>query len=73
MSLGAGVLRFVDRQAIIRAEGDIHGNPESGHNQSHCHIETIRGMLTNPRLTRIGKLGKERLLCLALIIINDPG
>ena len=73
MSLGAGVLRFVEGQAIIRAEGDIHGNPESSHNQSHCHSETIRGMLTNPSLTRIGELGKERLLCLALIIINDPG
>ena len=73
MSLGAGVLTLMEGQAILRAEGDIHSNPESSHNQSHCHSETIRGMLTNPRLTRIGKLGKERLLSLALIIISDPG
>ena len=63
MSLGAGVLTLVEGQAIFRAEGDIHSNPESSHKQSHCHSETMREMLTNPRLTIIGKLGIERLLC----------
>ena len=46
-------------EAIIRAEGGIHGNPVSDHQQRHCHADKMNGILTNPIVTRIGGCGGE--------------
>ena len=42
---------------IIRAEGGIHGNPVSDHQQRYCHADKINGILTSPKVTRIGAGG----------------
>ena len=44
-------------EVIIRAEGGIHGNPVSDHQQRHRHAVKMNGILTNPIVTRIGAGG----------------
>lgn len=44
-------------EVIIRAEGGIHGNPISDHQQRHRHAVKMNGVLTNPIVTRIGAGG----------------